>query len=170
LTFKDSLYNYIKGKYMPKKIGGRLYLHRNYIRSLDINTVHEVAQALRVSEDILGGFIWNTLRIKPDGIGGASEIAFQYSPDFDTADEPSVTNTVLCRKNEHEEWIVKDVLRHKDTIWHHKWQWVGPDYKGFDYNASKKRSALWKPFVSKEEIPKIGNKNFWDKIRVRWDK
>ena len=152
---------------MPKKIGGRIYAHRDYIKNLSITAIPEIISAFQVAEDILGDFKWNTVRIKPDDVGGLKEVAFQYSPDFDTADEPQVVQTVMCVPHNNT-WKV-DVREHKDTIWHHKWMWVGPDYEGFDYEASKARSALWRKFVSPSEIPKIGRKSFWDKLRVRWE-
>jgi hypothetical protein len=152
---------------MPKKIGGRIYAHKDYIKSLSIVHIPEIVAALQVAEETLGDFDWNTVRIKPDAVGGLKEVAFQYSPDFDTADEPEVVQTVTCVSIDGT-WKVY-VRKHKDTIWHHKWMWVEPNYKGFDYEASKARSALWKKFVSPEEIPKIGRKSFWDKLRVRWE-
>jgi hypothetical protein len=153
---------------MPKKIGGRMYFHKDYIKRLPMGMLYDVISCLEVAEGVLGSFEWNTVRIKPDGVGGVLEIAFQYSPDFDTADEPEVKQTVVCVPNDNT-WKVLDVKKHKNTIWHHKWMWVEPDYKGFDYTASKKRSALWKPYVTKPEIPKIGNKTFWDSIKSRWE-
>jgi hypothetical protein len=145
---------------MPKKIGGRLYAHKDYA----FRQGFDITGFLEVAEDILGDFKWNCVRIKPDGIGGCLEVAFQYSPDFDAANEPQVVQTVAVKHNGD----VK-VLNHKDTIWHHKWMWVGSDYSGFDYAASKQRSALWKQYVTKTEIPKIGNKPFWDTLRSRWE-
>jgi hypothetical protein len=154
---------------MPKKIGGRIYAHKDYIKSLSITVIPEIINALQVAQDTLGDFKWNTVRIKPNGVGDLSEVAFQYSPDFDVADEPEVTQTVMCIPVDNT-WEVTDVRHHEGIIWHHKWMWVEPDYKGFDYEASKSRSALWKRYVSKDEMPKIGHKSFWDKLRVRWEK
>lgn len=152
-----------------KRIGGRLYLHASYARQLDSNLYAETTKALRVASEILGEFNWNCIRIKPDGLGGADEIAFQWSPDFLTSPEPQVVQTVRCVWNkELDIWTVKDQQVHKNLIWHHKWMWVGPEFNGFDYEASKKRSARWKPHVSKTELTKIGNKIYWESIKHRW--
>jgi hypothetical protein len=153
---------------MPKKIGGRIYAHKDYIKSLSIIYIPEVIAALQVVKETLDDFTWNTVRIKPDAVGGLDEVSFQYSPDFDTADEPEVVQTITCVPMDNT-WEVIRIKRHTDTIWHHKWMWVEPNYKGFDYEASKARSVLWKKFISKDEIPKIGRKSFWDKLRVRWE-
>jgi hypothetical protein len=153
-----------------KRIGGRFYLHASCQAQLSGDLYAETARALKVAQQILGDFNWNCIRIKPDGLGLADEVAFQYSPDFNTADEPEVTQTVVCVWNkELDMWTVKDQRVHKNTIWHHKWMWVHKDYKGFNYEASKKRSATWKPHVSKSELPKIGNKKFWESIKSRWE-
>lgn len=148
---------------MPKKIGGRIYLHGDYIKSLDNRLLDAVIDARELAEDTLGNFQWNTVRIKPDGTGGATEVAFQYAPDFDYDDEPEVMQTVAVSNGE------VHIRQHKNTIWHHKWMWVDSNYKGFDYEASKARSTLWKPFVKKNDIPKIGNKKFWESIKSRWE-
>jgi len=153
---------------MPKRIGGKIYLHKNYIESLDSDLVHEVTFALEKAHEVLGSFAWNTVRIKPDGFGGAEEVAFQFSPDFDSADEPEVTQTVAVQMT-GADWDIVNLRDHSGLIWHHKWMWVDSDYTGFSYAASKAHSAKWKPFVKKEELPKIGRKKFWESIKTRWD-
>ncbi len=153
-----------------KRIGGKLYLHESVLKFLSKDLYEEVEKALKSAYTTIGSFNWNCIRIKPDGFVGAMEIAFQYSPDFDSADEPEVIQTVRCLWMCNNEWEVKSIKAHTNTIWHHKWMWVNPDYKGFDYEASKARSALWKPFVKKEELTKIGNKIYWESIKPRWEK
>jgi hypothetical protein len=154
-----------------KKIGGRIYLHASACSMLDSVMYFCVSRAKATCDQILGTYNWNCLRIKPDGLGSASEVAFQWSPDFNTADEPEVLQTIRVMYNDvMDMWGVCDIKVHKNTIWHHKWMWVKPDYKGFDYKASKARSALWKPHVKKSELTKIGNRVYWDSIRTRWEK
>jgi hypothetical protein len=153
---------------MPKRIGGRIYLHQNYMKVLGADMIHEVTFALEKAEEVLGSFDWNTLRIKPNAVGGADEVAFQFSPDFDSADEPEVTQTVTVRLD-GSDWSIVNVHDHAGMIWHHKWMWVDKDYTGFSYAASKAHSAKWKPLVKKEELPKIGRKKFWESIKTRWD-
>lgn len=144
---------------MSKRIGGRIYLHKSYIASLNSELVNEVTFAMDKAIELLGSFAWNTIRIKPNG-----EVAFQFSPDFDSADEPEVTQTVTVNID----GSVK-LHNHSGLIWHHKWMWVAKDYIGFSYSTSKAHSALWKPLVKKEELPKIGQKKFWESIKTRWD-
>ena len=154
-----------------KRIGGRIYLHASSSKLLSSNLYAETTMALRVASELLGEFNWNCIRIKPDHLGGATEIAFQWSPDFLTAPEPQVVQTVRCIwNNELDIWEVKDMKAHTNLIWHHKWMWVTPEYKGFNYEDSKARSATWKPHVSKTELTKIGNKVYWESIKHRWEK
>jgi hypothetical protein len=152
-----------------KHINGRLYFHISHFCKLESELRHDIIIACWAAQDAVSDFKWNCLRVKPNGISGFSEVAFQYSPDFDTADEPQVVRTVVCiPKNLW--WSFKRDTVHKNLIWHHKWMWVNPDYNGFDYEASKARSALWKPHVSKKELSKIGNKVYWESIKHRWEK
>jgi hypothetical protein len=112
------------------------------------------------------GYNWNLLRItKSKYFNEPLEVSFQLSKDFDTADEPSVDETVSV-SNDSKIRITKT----PHLIFHHKWQWVEPDYKGFDFHKSKARSELWKPFVNSKELCKIGVKTYWDSIRPRWEK
>ena len=92
-------------------------------------------------------------------------ITFQWSPDFNTADEPEVKLCILVKPD----GTMVTTTPKKIQIWHHKWMWVGDDYAGFDVEESKARSKLWEPHVSKEEKSKIGFKDFWDSIKGRWE-
>lgn len=145
---------------MPKVIHSKYYVHKQYSKL--ILPDHRLEFFLNRAKNIIGNFEWNTLRVAEDYV----QIAFQLSEDFDTADEPTVDRTVCVD-------LINDKIKITETpnaIWHHKWQWVEPDYKGFDYYKSKARSELWKPFVKPEEVCKIGNKTFWNSIKHRWEK
>lgn len=144
---------------MPKLIHNKYYVHRLYsdlvIPSFRLKMFEKIAN------DKFGIFQWDTLRVEKY----YASVAFQLSDDFDTADEPTVDRTICVN-------IIDMKITLTDTptaIWHHKWQWVEPDYKGFDYYKSKARSELWKPFVSSKELSKIGNKAFWNSIKHRWE-
>ena len=93
-------------------------------------------------------------------------VAFQFSPDFDTEDEPTVGDTVLVKLDGT---ITVTRQKRDPQIWHHKWMWVKDDYQGFDVEASKARSKLWETHVDKNEKCKIGTRSFWDSIRGRWE-
>lgn len=140
-----------------KRIGGKFYCHKNYISNFDPLIVDRAMKWLEVAQKEFGNFEWNCFREK------YNSVAFQFSPDFDSADEPEVTKTYAVLNG------VATLRQTRNIIWHHKWMWVDEDYKGFDYAASKARSALWKPHVSRSELTKIGNRVYWDSIRKRWE-
>ena len=147
---------------MPKVIRNRIYIHRQYANK--IITSNDLASFYDYAYGEIGHFDWNTLRLTKGKYSNFREITFQFSKDFDTADEPTVNESVsVSQWGDHVR-----VTKTPHLIFHHKWQWVEPNYKGFDYYKSKARSDLWKPFVSSKELCKIGNKNYWDSIRNRW--
>jgi len=141
-----------------KKVGSCIYIHRLYekevIPSFTLNRAKEIAG------DIIEGYTAVRYNKKEQSV------CFQFSPDFDTADEPIVGDCILVKKN-GEVTITKQ--KKDPQIWHHKWMWVRPEYKGFNYEESKKRSWLWISHITSEEKRKIGTKSFWDSIRTRWE-
>ena len=142
-----------------KKVGTCIYVHRQYREAVIPQDAWD--HALHV----LGGE-------EPEGYTGIKydrkkqSLTFQWSPDFDTAPEPTVGLCIMAQ------WDGTMRVMHppKDPmIWHHKWLWVADDYKGFDVEESKARSELWKPYVSGVEKKRIGRKSFWESIRKRWE-
>jgi hypothetical protein len=148
----------VKSRTPGKRIGGRVYVHRDYAH------LHCPQSTLRLA---LGHAAYlypvvtsyTTVRLAP------GEIAFQFSPDFNSAPEPRVGWTISVR----EDGTVRRTDGGADPmIWHHKWQWVGDDYRGFSVAASKRRSQLWKPHVRTNELSKIGRRSYWERIKHRW--
>ena len=96
----------------------------------------------------------------------SGEYSFIHSPDWDTSHEPIVGNSIKVKSD----GSLSHTKMSKDPkIYHHKHEFVGDDYKGFNIEKSKQRSSLWKPVVDniKEHDPKvksrIGNKSYWDR-------
>lgn len=102
---------------------------------------------------------WTIAKFVKDG----SAIAFIESPDWDSADEPTVGDAYRVDRQGN----VKVTKGKADPqIYHHKHEFVAPDYKGFDVVASKKRSELWKSLPGakdKQHLSRIGTKSYWDK-------
>jgi hypothetical protein len=46
-------------------------------------------------------------------------------------------------------------------IYHHKWQWVSDDYKGFDVEKNKQRSLQWSSLDGVDKS-RIGQRKHWD--------
>jgi len=141
-----------------KKVGSCIYIHRLYEDEVVPESILE--QAKESAGEVIDGYIAVRYDMRTNAV------CFQFSPDFDTADEPIVGDCVLVKKDGSVK-ITKQ--KNNPQIWHHKWMWVKEDYPGFDYEASKKRSWLWQPHVSNEERNKIGYKDYWDSIKHRWE-
>jgi hypothetical protein len=135
-----------------KVMGSVIYIHKNYENQLP-------QEALRLAKSKLPkNYDYTT--VKYDKKYGT--FSFIQSPDFDTADEPIVGMSI---KITPEGGKIITPQAKDPLIWHHKWQWVGDDYKGFDIEASKIRSKKWQNIVNKDKeiLSRIGRKSYWDK-------
>lgn len=142
---------------LGKKIGNQVWLHKDYISDLMDSTEFE-----KFKENLPKSYQFNILRYDEK----AKEIAFIESPDFDTAHEPLIGNSIRVKKEEEGFCVSKIQKAPKDPlIYHHKWLFVKEDYKGFDINESKKRSIEWKTKlgINKGLTSKIGRLSFWNK-------
>jgi hypothetical protein len=130
-----------------KKIGGSVYVHRRYERQFP--GVKEAKSHLPRS------FKYHV--VKYDTRSGA--FSFIISEDFDTNPEPSMQGGIRVGDD------IK-VLRDAGWIYHHKWMFVGDDYKGFDIAVSKARSAAWTSLKNVNKA-KIGQRKYWNTITPR---
>lgn len=89
---------------------------------------------------------------KPKGDAPA-KIRFDQSADFDTAREPTPGRQITYS----EDGIVGD--REENQIFHHKWQWVGEDYTGFNVDDSYEWSRQWVPQI--KNFSTIGRVENW---------
>jgi hypothetical protein len=129
-----------------------IYLHKKYENQLPQKELAFAKSKLPENYDYTA--------VKYDKESGA--FSFIQSPDFDTADEPTVGMSIKVTP----EGKITTTPQAKDPlIWHHKWQWVGDDYEGFDIEASKLRSKEWQGVVNKDKeiLSRIGRKSYWDK-------
>ena len=149
-----------KPRKIGKVIGGEHYVHRDYESAISDQEGLEKAKKLISPEQRER---YNVVKHnKKEG-----SFSFIHSPNFDTADEPISGDSHRVKPD----GSITITKQKKDPqIWHHKWQWVGDDYKGFDVQQSKKRSEHYKPIVDKikqETDPKIynrmGTKSYWDR-------
>lgn len=82
--------------------------------------------------------------------------SFIQSPDFDTAHEPTVGNSLIV----HADRKTKLIKAPRDPwIYHHKWLMVDDNYSGFDISKSKSRSIAWMKL--NPDRSKIGKKSSW---------
>ena len=147
-TIKGSIIK--RSKYgVGKDIGGEIYIHKQYESIVPDQKSLVEAKALLKKER--PDFKYNCLKFAKDGT-----FTFFSSPDFDTADEPTAGKYVRVPLN----GILKD--GETKSIWHHKWLWVKDDYKGFNVDASYKRSQAWLK-IPDIDFARIGSKEFWEK-------
>jgi hypothetical protein len=129
-----------------KSIGGSVYVHRDYIDRLPQDKIQPALEKVPLDFD----YDVVKLNLKTGGV------SFTSSPDFDTADEPTVGRSLIVEPSGH-----TSIRQPAGWIYHHKWLFVGDDYKGFDVEASKKRSQEWMSLPN-IDYSRIGKKSYWD--------
>ena len=129
---------------MPKRIGSVVWVHKSSQDELPQDLLKRAKSKVTDPFDV----------IKYDKASG--DFTFIRSKDFNTAPEPTVGDAVLVRKDGSTK-----VMKQKSDpqIYHHKHLFVKPDYKGFDVEASKRRSErIEKLGVDKS---RIGTLSYW---------
>lgn len=132
-----------------KSIGGSIYVHRDY----ESEVVPQ--EVLQQAYEGLDGFEYNIVKYTPK----AGAVTFIQSPDFDTADEPTVGPALLVKPDGSKRLIKPSA---DPWIYHHKWLWVKDDYPGFDVGQAKRRSEQWMSLPG-IDYSRIGKKSFWEK-------
>lgn len=132
-----------------KEIGGAVYLHRDYERLLG-NPVQAAKEWLPI------GFTYTVVKYQPKtGI-----VSFIHSPDFDESPEPIVSDVWTIHPDGH----ATLTRRLADPyIYHHKWLFVAPDYKGFNVTQSMIRSRSWLSLAGVDSR-RIGRKKYWQSV------
>lgn len=154
LSFKEYLAE-VSQRIPGKSISGAIYVHKDYVENhpkIPQSEYQRAKSKLPTDHDFTA--------VKYDKNEGS--FSFIHSPDFDTADEPTVGRAIKVKPSGD----IKVTEPTKDPkIWHHKWQWVADDYKGFDVNQSKQRSKDWKDVVGvdRQVSSRIGSKSYWER-------
>lgn len=144
--FKVGNTAYKRSRYgVGKEIGGKIYVHMNYINR--IISMDDLYQAIIL---LPSDFRYNCIVIdkkKPE------IIRFDEAPDFNTAREPHPGNYIEVNISTRE-------IRqgYSNMIWHHKWMWVDDDYDGFDVEQSYQWSKLWTSVITHPS----GSKRIWE--------
>lgn len=137
-----------------KKMGNDLYVHRDYV---DSTSIPQDEYKMAVSK-LPNGYEYTAVKYNSKD----NSFSFIQSPDFDTADEPTVGVSLKVSSDGN----VKRTNPPSDPwIWHNKWMWVGDDYTGFDVEKAKERSKKWKDYigVNRDVSSRIGKKSYWDR-------
>jgi len=129
-----------------KVIGGKVYLHINYI-----DTLPDPEEAIRALEATNNVSRYRCLSYDPK----TSTYMFSASPYFNSANEPTPGQ---AQKVEVEDNAFKvHTPKVINSIWHHKWMWVDDNYKGFNVKESYEWSKEWAAEISNPS----GSKNVW---------
>lgn len=147
-----------------KRIGNSLYLHRSAVRS--IATDEQKALIIAARKSLPKGFPWVVVKIDT----AASRVSFITSPDWDTADEPTVGDSIMVDMSRK-----PSTVKHRKAtgqVYHHKHMFVLPDYRGFDVYKSQKRSEFWQTHPAVKQMidadpaffKKIGNSDYWQNV------
>jgi len=135
-----------------KFIGGFRYVHGSVINHDGINALSWAMMSAQHNE----GIQFNILKMKGDRIH-----SLIWSPDFDTANEPIVLASIGRGEKDKVRWYQPPYW-----IYHHKWQMVGEDYTGFDYEESMARSHRWTKKC--KDRSRIGRQDVWFKLLKKW--
>lgn len=139
-------------KDVGKKMGNDLYIHKDYIDEyVDPDFIQKRINYLPV------GVKFTIIKINRKD----KYISFIYSPDFDTADEPIVSDAYKV-KNDGAVTLTRE--KKVPQIYHHKWLFVKDDYIGFSVAKSKERSKKWLSVSDKINMAKIGSKRYWEDV------
>jgi hypothetical protein len=130
-----------------KRIGGAVYVHRNY--------EHVLGESLASAKTQLPvGFSYTVVKSNES----TGNFSFIHCPNFDTAEEPATSEYAVVKAN----GTMKVCAALPDPyIYHHKWLFVAADYTGFDVAASMQRSIAWMllPDIDKSLI---GRSSYWN--------
>lgn len=93
-----------------------------------------------------------------------NKISLIATPDWDTENEPTVGDSICCWVDDNGEYQAKK-FKSKNQIYHNKWQFVQPTYKGFDVEKAKERTKLWNsiPDINKHKS-RIGYRGYWNTL------
>ena len=85
------------------------------------------------------------------------KLSFIDSPDWFTANEPTVGNYICCDFD-------KETIVHRSgdsQVYHSKELFMADDTDLIDLEKAKERTKLWQSLVTKEEKKLIGSKKYW---------
>jgi hypothetical protein len=128
-----------------KTVGSCIYVHRQYEWVLP-----ECVQQAKTL--IPTAFPYTVVKFDQR----TTAVSFIESPDFDTADEPTVGSSYHV---EAKGWVT---FRKSNgaQIYHHKWLFVKDDYAGFDVAAARRRSLQWMALEGVDRR-RIGSRKYW---------
>lgn len=86
------------------------------------------------------------------------DVSFIQSPDWDSAPEPTVGNSVKVDAEGQAKFRAYNP--ENPQIYHHKYQFVEPDYQGFNVAESRQHAQEWEELHPDKS--RIGYKKYWE--------
>lgn len=135
-------------------LGTRWQAHRDHIRGIVPPDLLAMAEktALEFCPAILrlaNAFQFNT---------ADHSLAFDYSPDFDFAEEPMLAASFTVYPDGMHQFIP---VSEDPLIWLHKWLWVSDEYKWFSVIESIRRSVSLCHAIPIEEQRRLHRRTAW---------
>lgn len=141
---------------MIKKVVSAWYVHKSNLQELLDSLTPEEASIVEDKiefYDALVGKPYTVIKFDKK----SHDVSFIYSSDWDTANEPTIDISYTIKPDDK---IV--TRRNGNQVYHNKWQFVAPNYSGFDVEKAKQRTKDWNAIPNINSIKKyIGNKKYW---------
>lgn len=143
-----------------KKIGSAIYVHRSAIKQIE-NKYHDAY--ILIEKFAPKNFKYEIIKFDTK----TKAISYIESHDWNTSNEPTVGDSYRVDPITNTVKIIKS----KQQIYHHKWMFVDDNYKGFDVEESRKRSAYWGSVIpnTKEIKSRIGYKKYWYELLEKYN-
>lgn len=156
---------------MLKKVVGSFYAHNSnfnewkdtvlkYMDKQEFQEMMDYAQDVYDSEIGIDSYV-----LKYDK--PTNRISIIATPDWDIENEPTVGDSICVWRDADGDFKFKK-MKSKNQIYHNKWQFVQPDYAGFDVEAAKERTKLWNsiPDIAKHKS-RIGYRSYWNDLLAK---
>lgn len=137
-----------------KRMSPNVYIHKQYENVLPQESLNKAKELLPKD--------FNYTIVKYNKKNN-NNISFIICENFDTEHEPVVGDSFFIDIKANKGRLKRAGKRKQ--IYHHKWQFVKPTYKGFSYKASRQRSLGWFKKFQYDSL-KIGWKDVWDSYNV----
>lgn len=91
-------------------------------------------------------------------------ISLISSPDWDVRQEPTAGDYIIVKFDKYGT-VSHKYVKGRNQIYHNKWMFVQPDYKGFNITAAKLRTVQWNKIPGIQDLKyQIGYRKFWNMI------
>ena len=149
-----NLYKMTGTKYPSKGVGKEMG-HDLYVHKSASDVVPE--DILKKASSRVPDWDWNIVKYNKK----TGNVSLIKSPDFNVSHEPINAGGWIIKPDGSKKFIKG---KEDPQIYHHKWQFVRPDYQGFDVPGSRKRSESWSSNMPFGHSSRIGTKSYWNSL------